>query len=370
MTMPLVRMLVEGWDSVRDFWGDRRDRKARDVLMARRRFGVASSWEELGEHRAVVERVDAIRESGRIEEYEPLFRRVHAADLSLPGGCAVHEGLRRRMLPEPPLDPAGQERHLAPFRDAFARAPSPLMAGLHAEALLDCADAARGAGTVDETSAEQWAGYAEHRGQARLALDACPDHRGDCPVWRRADYRLALDEAPSREAFDQAFERAWALDRNNLNLCADHGILMLPRWVGEGPNDLEVFARRAVSLTEARFGSGAYAFIYSVQAGIGHHEPTDTLCDPALVVRGFEDLIERFPTSQSVLNRYAMTLDWLEDYAAVYPIQRRIRTINPNIWGWSSDEVEEEGVREALDAFLIARSAAVADRLERDEPAP
>ena len=129
--------------------------------------------------------------------------------------------------------------------------------------------------------------------------------------------------------------------------------MLLPRWVGDGPQDVEVFARRVVSLTEARFGAGAYAFIYSVQAGVGGHEASDTLCDPDLLARGFEDLTARFPTSQSILNRYAMTMHWIGDHAAVYRVQKRIDTITPNIWGWSCDD-ETEGLNQALDAFSSA----------------
>jgi len=350
------------WNFVANFLDRRFLQPDRDALMAKRRFRIASSWDELGEHEATVRQVDAILQSGQIEKFEPLFRAVHGADQSLPSGCAVHEALIRRLFRTPSASPAEQEQYLAPFRAAFERAPSPFIAGLLGTALASCSDESRGADVADETSEEQWNAYFGRRAQARAVLDACPDVAGDCPIWRRADYDLALDEAQSRGAYDAAFERAWALDRHNLNLCASHGIMLLPRWVGEGPQDLEVFARRAVSLTEARFGAGAYAFIHSVQAGVGSHEASDTLCDPDLLVHGFEDLTARFPTSQSVLNRYAMTMHWIGDQAAVYRVQKRIDTITPNIWGWSCDDEEAEGLNEALDAFSSAL-----DRFEQDE---
>jgi hypothetical protein len=363
--MSVLRSVSDRVRSAWEFFGDREFRKDRKALMAKRRFRLSSSWDELGEHESAVRKVDDIRRSGRIEELEPLFRTAHAAGLLLPGGCSVHEAMDRRLFGATPENPDEQQIYLAPFRAAFDRAPSPFMAAIVANALIRCSDESRGAKTVDETSPQQWAAYAEHRAEARHVLDAFPDREGTCPVWQRANYDLAVEEAPSREAFDEAFERAWAIDRHNLNLCADHGIMMLPRWLGRGPRDLEVFARRAIAMTEARFGAGAYAFIYSIQAGIADHEVTDTLCDQDLLVQGFEDLTERFPDSQSLLNRHIMTLDWTGDYEAVYPLQKRLDTINPNLWGWSYDD-EASGVDDALDAVLIAKETAVANRMDRE----
>ena len=221
------RLLRPIWIFLGNFLERRFLQPGRDALMAKRRFRIASSWDELGEHEATVRQVDAILQSGQIEEFEPLFRTVHGTDQSLPSGCAVHEALIRRLFRAPSANPAEQERYLAPFRAAFERKPSPLMAGLLATALTNCSNASRGTACVDETSEGQWDAYSSRRAQARAALDACPDVAGDCPIWRRADYGLALDEAHSRVAYDAAFERAWALDRHNLNLCANHGITKL-----------------------------------------------------------------------------------------------------------------------------------------------
>ncbi|MEB2842819.1 hypothetical protein GAO09_28225 [Rhizobiales bacterium RZME27] len=363
--MPLIRLVSDGIRSVRGFFEDRQERKERQALMAKRQFRIASSWDELGEHEMTARAVEAIKASGEFEKFEPLFLSAHAADVTLPSGCALHEALMRRILDPAPVEPQAQRAYLAPFFAAFETRHSPHMAGLLANALIRCSDESRGADVVDETSDEQWGGYSDHRMRARQVLDACADVAGSSLLWQTADYHLAIDvvERP-RDAVDAAFERVWMLDRYNLNLCADHGIILLPRWVGRGPNDLEVFARRALSVTEDRFGAGAYGFIYSIQAGVGSHDVSETLCDPDLVVRGFEDLIERFPTSQSILNRYAMAMDWIGDLQAVYRIQKRINTINPNIWVWSFDD-QAGGVDDALNVFLDARDAALSERFDR-----
>lgn len=363
--MSVVQSVSDKIRSLRDFWSERQNRKDRQALMAKRRFKVASSLDELGEHEEIVRQADRFKQSDQLEKCERLFRETHAAGHLLPGCLPVHQAMKYRLFGEAPEKPDKQRAYLAPFHSAFDRAPSPFTAALLAEALAECASASRGSDWVGETSEEQWAAQAAHAYKARSILDACPDSESTCPFWQRANYRVVIEDAPEREEVDEAFERAWAVDRDNLTLCADYGIMMLPRWHGDGPEDLEVFARRAIAKTEGRFGRGAYAFIYGAQAEIGSHEVTDTLCDRDLLNRAFDDLTERFPDSQSLLNRQIVTFDWIEDYDTIYRVQKRLTTINPDIWYWYLGD-EKSNVDDALDTLLFAREAAVEKRLDRD----
>lgn len=361
--MSVMQSVSDKIRSLRDFWDERQSRKDRQALMKKRRFKVAPASEELGEHEEAVRQVDRFKHSGRLEGCEPLFRAAHAASHLLPGGMLVHQQMKFRLIGEAPEKPDSQRTYLAPFHAAFDRAPSPFTAALLGEALAQCAHASRGSAWVDETSEEQWAAQDAHSYKARSILDACPDSDGTCPFWQRANYRVVIEDAASRGEVDRAFEQAWAVDRDNLTLCADYGIMMLPRWWGEGPQDLEVFARRAIAMTENRFGAGAYAFIYATQAEIGSHEVGDTLCDRDLLDRAFQDLTVRFPDSQSLLNRQITTLDWLEDYDTIYRLQKRLTTINPDIWHWYLGG-EDCSVDDALDTLLVAREVAVGKRLD------
>lgn len=135
----------------------------------------------------------------------------------------------------------------------------------------------------------------------------------------------------------------------------------MPRWLGRSEHDLEVFARRAAELTKDRFGLGFYALIQQANTDVGEHELEDTLCDPEMVKRGFEDLITRFP-APSNMNRYADMLEWMGDTEALADLlETRFRWIVPEIWYGDTTEEQFEyafaTLREADDVLKSRRDA-------------
>ncbi|GGF65945.1 hypothetical protein GCM10007301_27050 [Azorhizobium oxalatiphilum] len=357
--MPVPEWLDTLWDRVVNFRTDREIDRENQRLMRKYNFGILPISEELGAHAEVAGRVSALGDAGHIYEIEPLYEEARRADIVLPGAFLLHEMLLQRLMPANLQDRNSVAGKLAPFRAAWEGHPTPFTAALYALTLHEAAYAARGTDLPDTVSDQQWADMQRHLTMARQVLDATPDTTGTCQLWHRANYDLALEEGLDFNAYQARFEAAWALDRFNLQLCENHAIRVMPRWMGRDAHDVESFARRAMAMTETRYGAGAYAMIYHGQCEMGHHELEDSLCEPALAQQGFEDLIARYG-GQSLYNRHAGFSDWVGDHATVNRLfSGPLRTIVPQIWSGADDD---ERVTDALDTFSLAR-----DMLDLDE---
>lgn len=281
---------------------------------------------------------DAMRAAWRNGDFEAFHRTFEAARA---GGMIAANGkplysLVRDWFLEPFLalpddeDSVGaQGDELKPFRDFFQRSPSAFSAAIYADALRSMSFVRRGSAWGRDVRPDQWRGYEALLREADDVLDSHPDPADFC--WRMSDYRRSANEGDLL-IFKARFEEAWRMDRYNIDLCRAHARMLLPRWLGRDEHDLENFARRAAKLTEDCFGLGFYALIHQANTEVGSHEPGDTLCDPALVKRGFEDLLARFP-APSVMNLYADTLEWLGDTEALADLlETRFRVMVPQVW--------------------------------------
>lgn len=283
---------------------------------------------------------DAMRTAwrkGDFEAYQRAFETALASGIIAENGKPLY-ALVKDWFVEPflavPEDEeaaaATQEKdELAPFRAFFYRSPSPFSAATYADALRSMAFVRRGTAYGRFVRPEQWQSYQELLKEADDVLDSHVDPENFS--WRMSDYRRSANEG-SFDTFKARFERAWLLDRYNIDLCRAHARMIMPRWLGRDEHDLEDFARRAAELTKDRFGFGFYALIQQANTEVGDHELADTLCDPDLVKRGFEDLLERFPVP-SIMNLYADTLEWMGDTEALADLlETRFRVMVPDIW--------------------------------------
>lgn len=281
---------------------------------------------------------DAMRAAwrkGDFEAYEQAFEAARASGVIADNGKPLYLLVKDWFL-EPfmalPDDAAAAPQHedmLKPFRDFFHRSPSPFSAATYADALRVTAFVRRGTGWGRDVRSEQWQGYEALLKEVDDVLDSHADPENFS--WRISDYRRSANEGDF-ETFKARFERAWLLDRYNIDLCRSHARMIMPRWLGRDARDLEDFARRAAEQTKDRFGLGFYALIQQANTDVGDHDLADTLCDPDLVKQGFEDLLARFP-APSVMNLYADTLEWMGDTEALADLlETRFRVMVPQIW--------------------------------------
>lgn len=233
---------------------------------------------------------------------------------------------------------AAKLQSVRPAFEAFlASEKSPFAAALLHDLLRSTAFALRGTGTVYDVTSDQRAGFHACMELADEALDSQRNMTNYS--WLVSDYRRSANTG-SLGTFQEKFERVWSIDRYNIDLCRSHARMIMPRWLGDSEHDLENFARRAAELTKDRYGYGFYAWIQQANTEVGAHELSDTLCDPELVKRGFEDLYERFP-AQSVLNFYADMLEWMEDTETLADLlETRLRSVIPQVW--YGDTMEEQ----------------------------
>ena len=272
---------------------------------------------------------------GDFEAYQRAFEAARASGIIAENGKPLYALVKDwflepfMALPDDETAAAAHEDMLAPFRDFFHRSPSPFSAATYADALRATAFVRRGTAYGHLVRQEQWQSYEELLREADHVLDSHADPENFS--WRMSDYRRSANEG-SFDTFKARFERAWLLDRYNIDLCRSHARMIMPRWLGRDEHDLENFARRAAELTKDRFGLGFYALIQQANTEVGDHELADTLCDPDLVKRGFEDLLERFP-APSIMNLYADTLEWMGDTEALADLlETRFRVMVPDIW--------------------------------------
>lgn len=346
--------------NIRDQWDDRRSRQRSIRLMKERGYSVVSLRDELPvEHRTAIE--DMVS-GDRLEDFEALFRDARAADIILPNARPLHDALTFCVMPDFDQSESDLGAKLAPFHRAFERRPSPSTAGLYATMLQSAASAARGYDFVDAVGEEQWQNHFELNRQARAILDQTAHQAGDDLLWADADYSLGLDHDDIQvHEFHAKFDRLWSMNRWSLPLLASRGIHLLPRWVGEDEHDVEKFARHAISVTEERFGCGAYAYVYQALANVGSLDIEDTLCDRALLRQGFEDLAARYP-AQSVLNRYANTMAWAEmDEVALELFDARITAIVPEVWTGNTEQDQIDDAMGALHLGTLSRDESAED---------
>jgi len=300
---------------------------------------------------------DAMRRAWQERDF-PAYERAFAAarrdggiaENGKPDYALVRDWFLEEFQALPDGDDAGprHEALLAPFAAFFRQHPSPFSAATYHDALRVTAFAWRGTACADDVQQGQWQKHEAFLQQADAVLDANPGPNDFS--WRISDYRRTANDGSLSE-YQARFEKAWALDRFNIDLCRSHARMIMPRWLGRDAHDLEVFARRAAEFTKERFGLGFYALIQQANTEVGSHELGDTLCDPALVKQGFEDLLERFP-APSIVNLYADMLEWMEDGEALADLlQSRFRTIVPQIW---YGDTRQEKIEYCFDTLLEA----------------
>jgi hypothetical protein len=181
---------------------------------------------------------DAMRAAwlkGDFEAYEQAFEAARASGVIADNGKPLYSLVKDWFL-EPfmalPDDEAASPQHedmLKPFRDFFHLSPSAFSAATYADALRVTAFVRRGTGWGRDLRADQWQGYEALLKEADEVLDSHADPENFS--WRISDYRRSANEGDF-ETFKARFERAWLLDRYNIDLCRSHARMIMPRRTG------------------------------------------------------------------------------------------------------------------------------------------
>lgn len=126
------------------------------------------------------------------------------------------------------------------------------------------------------------------------------------------------------------------LKRNpdDISLYSEMLVSLMPKWGGD-LQSLDGFIRYAAEQTEARFGSGMYAELYSnVADEFGHGLFDNSHAEWPRMKQAYEDMFARFPTNPARLNRYAYMACVAKDKPVFTALLGKLgSTIHTNQWG-------------------------------------
>lgn len=183
---------------------------------------------------------------------------------------------------------------------------SALAQTLHARALLRHAWSYRGNGYAGDVTPEAMREFERY---LRSAMEYLKDH-ADVALSDSYAHLTLLDIG---KAYGLSQKQMEAIAENGLKQNPRDAILyfsvagrLLPKWGGDA-NTLDRYIRHATAQTQAQYGSGLYAWLYSTVAReqYGHALFDGSLADWPTMKQGFDDLMARFPDSVMHRNRYA-----------------------------------------------------------------
>lgn len=242
---------------------------------------------------------------------------------------------------------AAQERFQA-LEEWWQKDKTAFASGIYAYCLYQRGWSKRGGGYSDDVTSGGLLGFTDYLKKMRQVLDDCDENTENSFIWNYVNYRYYMENCNSIDELNFYFDKFIHLDPDNLYYYQQHSFRLSPRWYGNSMQDVEDFARYALSQTKDRFGAGVYAVIYALQASLDQNEFEDSFCDIHLVDQGFEDLYARFG-GQTCVNYHIYTLYWGEAYQPISAlIQNRLSTIICDAWSDCGPDVGRDFANSAI----------------------
>jgi len=194
---------------------------------------------------------------------------------------------------------------LADWRRARPASDGPDL--VEAVLLRSWAWSARGSGSVQSVSPQQWAWYAQRIEMATAALEDAEKKQEPSPVRYQMALQLGVDQGTHQSELRPVFDTGIAKFPGYEPLYAGMLRALLPRW-GGSYGDVDNFIESIVRQIPSAQGAEMYARLYSAFASMEGDE-TDVFKDAhakwPTIKRGYEDMLRRYPKSASIRNAYA-----------------------------------------------------------------
>lgn len=274
--------------------------------------------------------------------------RLLAEGTRLPDGNPLGASVAKWMSqPETLAFEERRDDFVAPFREVYAERPSAFRAAVLAEACFAAAQDARGVGPASSVSEKTWAISQRWNERGVEVLRSHADDGQTNLPWQSSRYTAVQHLGSSLDELNATFTQVFSLDTTNLFSLRTHGVFLLPRWLGNGPADLQASATWAAEQSE--LGDGAYAYIHGLIPAIGGVMPNEVACDVARIDQGYIALHERC-ASLRLLNEHAATLWLTGSLERVHHIfADGLRRIDHVAWG---GDTSKEGMEFAARAFM------------------
>ncbi len=194
---------------------------------------------------------------------------------------------------------------------------------------------ARGPGMADTVPADGWELFRQRLGKAEAILLDSKSYASGSPLWGRLMIKVGNGLSWSRPKLLQTFEEVTRDEKYFYPTYTETAWDLTPRWGGDWKL-VDAFIRDATKVTQARDGYAMYARLYwSVDdCGCGEFNLfRDSLANWPDMKRGFDDLIQRYPHSAWLYNKYAAYACLAGDKDAYQSIRFRIgATLVPEAW--------------------------------------
>lgn len=174
-------------------------------------------------------------------------------------------------------------------------------------ALSEWAYTARGPGYANTVSSQDWAIFGYRSEMAAAGLEEVAARAVDNPVWYALSLDVGLDQSKDTEKLRAIFD-AGVQNAPHYSPLYRHMLrILMPRWSGSY-EDVDKFINAVYEKTAATHGYERYTQLYSTYA-LMEGDDLDLFTDtPAFwsgMRTGFLGLVERYPTSDAVLNSFA-----------------------------------------------------------------
>lgn len=155
---------------------------------------------------------------------------------------------------------------------------------------------------ADKVTEEGWRLFGERLAQARTVLDQSKHLKPSCPMWYFCYQTVALGQNWESAEYEALFKEATKSEPEFYHYDNSRAKFLLPRWHGQ-PGEWEKAAEAEIA-NRGAIGYQIYAGVVNSQSSYYDNVFEETKASWRDTRKGFDELIARFPSSSSLLNRY------------------------------------------------------------------
>jgi membrane associated rhomboid family serine protease len=193
---------------------------------------------------------------------------------------------------------------------------------------------ARGGGYAKEVSPNAWALYGQRMVMARAALADAKRGAESSPVWYQLALVIGNDASLGKEELRSTFDDAVLKYPDYYSLHKAMLRILMPRWHGSY-EEVDDFIEDMLNISSVDRRSEVYARLYSMYADL-EGDDTDLFKDAyarwSQMQEGYEQMLSRYPRSESIRNAYAAFACRAGDAEAYTAARTQIKTVVQSAW--------------------------------------
>jgi membrane associated rhomboid family serine protease len=254
--------------------------------------------------------------AGRYPELDKKLQSSLSANKRLPGGGSAYLTMLGGLDKLFSYGTMKVEEALKLTSDWRTAVPESVHAELAEASLLDAwAWSARGNGTANTVSAQNWQLFAVRLEMAAAALEEIEVRARDNPAWYEQKLSLGLSRGEKDEQMATVFSDSIARFPDELNLYQQRIRSLMPRWSGSHAK-VRMLIESANANSADPQSNERYAELYAIDAYLEGEQTNffeDTDVDWARMKEGLMAIQKRYPQSDYALNRLAHFACMAED---------------------------------------------------------